>query len=342
LRLNRKSKFSEIFSIKGLSFLIRAVHIGFRTGENQMTDHVETMAYDVTVPWHGLGVRVDKNISPDEMLKAAKLDWKISAEPIYTKTEAGEIRIPGKRAMIRSSDRRIMGIASKNWHPFQNENLLKFFTDYCSAGGASLETAGSLRNGQIVWALANLHDGFKVGGNDQVDGYLLFTSPHKIGEAIRVRTTTVRVVCANTLAMAERGGNIHYRQTHTSEFNIDAAKASVELAHETLARAAKRAQTIHNLKISIDDKINLIDKFFGNSETVLDFSENKRAQNVLESIEKAPGAEPETGWGFLNGVTHWADHVNGRNAATRMFKSWVGDTAKLKLEVEEHLFEMAS
>ena len=49
-----------------------------------MAHEVETMAYAGQVPWHGLGKQVDNNMSPDEMLKAAQIDWTVSKRPAYT------------------------------------------------------------------------------------------------------------------------------------------------------------------------------------------------------------------------------------------------------------------
>lgn len=52
-----------------------------------MAHLVETMAYAGEVPWHGLGVKVDDNLSPHEMMKAAGLDWTVSKRPGYTLSE---------------------------------------------------------------------------------------------------------------------------------------------------------------------------------------------------------------------------------------------------------------
>ena len=49
-----------------------------------MAHEVETMAYAGQVPWHGLGKQVDGDMSPDQMLKAAQIDWTVSKRPAYT------------------------------------------------------------------------------------------------------------------------------------------------------------------------------------------------------------------------------------------------------------------
>jgi len=70
----------------------------------------------------------------------------------------------------------------------------------------------------------------------------------------------------------------------------------------------------------------------------------KKLQQILASVEDAPGNKEiaGTGWAIMNGVTHWADHVYGHNAATRMMRSWNGDNANHKLEVERRLLELAA
>lgn len=315
-----------------------------------MAHEVETMAYAGEMPWHGLGAKVDPNSTPDEMLKAAGLDWTIVRTPIYCRVDDKEIRIPGRRAMVRSSDNKVLTIAGQDWKALQNKDLLNFFKEYSEAGGARLETAGSLRGGSIVWALAALNDGFNVGKGDRVNGFLLFTSPHRVGSSIAIRTTTIRVVCANTMAMAEAEGGVEYKQSHMTHFDWNAAKQAVEKAHECLKTAAKRANTLHELKIGARDRVRFLSQFFGGFELpddeLMTLASTDKLGNTLcavnNSVERAPGAEPETGWGILNGVTHWADHVNGRTAASRMFRSWVGDVSRTKLQVEKGLLELAS
>jgi len=220
---------------------------------------------------------------------------------------------------------------------------------YVRAGGATLETAGSLRDGKIVWGLARLNHSFNVTPGDRVEGYLLITSPHEVGKAITVRTTTVRVVCANTMAMAVSQGTVNYNQNHLSDFDVDRAREAVESAHEALQLAENRAKTLSNLKLSMEDavKLVLVPNFAPEmaemaTEDMMDATKQpKRLQGIINSILTAPGAVQDNGWGVLNGVTHYADHVLGRENATRMFRSWIGDMGYAKLAVEKTLLELA-
>jgi hypothetical protein len=57
----------------------------------------------------------------------------------------------------------------------------------------------------VVWLLACLPKDIRVGNDDAVEPYLLFSNSHDGSQAIDVRLTTVRVVCRNTLSFALNG-----------------------------------------------------------------------------------------------------------------------------------------
>jgi phage/plasmid-like protein (TIGR03299 family) len=315
-----------------------------------MAHEVETMAYAHQVPWHGFGNRVSEEATPDEICTAAGLDWDVVPEEIYIKVRGADgkpraRRVPGRKALVRSSDNKIMGICGNDWHPTQNREVFAFLQDWFKSGGVSMETAISLRGGAIVVALASIKQHFTVNSNDHVKGYLCFLVQHRVGFKHRLLNTGVRVVCANTMRIAEREGTEHYSQDHLSAFNFLKAKECVEEAHENLAAAGKRAQTIANLKLGVADRLLFINKFFGSPELTIDeliVSPPKHVGEINAAIENGPGADPNTGWGVLNGVTFWADHVNGLTGQSRLFRSWVGDIAKKKAQVENALVEMAT
>lgn len=312
----------------------------------------EMIAYAGETPWHGIGASLEVGSTPEQFLKAAKLDWSVDLKPLMCDLGTEMIPVPNKFALVRSSDNKIMTLASENWNPLQNSDTLDFMRRYCEAGGAVMETAGGLRDGSVVWALARLNHSFEVRPGDKVEGYLLFTSPHVVGQAITIRTTTVRVVCANTMAMAERGGKVDYRQSHLNAFDVNAAHAAVEGAHEQLRQAESRAKILDQLKISMEDAVRSVvvpvfaQDLLAEDPDVIKFlmkpgNMPKNVAEIIHSIDNAPGAIADSGWGVLNGITHWVDHVAGNSSETRLARAWTGDYARKKLQSEQILLDMA-
>lgn len=325
-----------------------------------MSHEVETMAYANEVPWHGLGANVAPDATIEQMQEAAGLNWRLVKAPLLIGAADGipdsalMEKCPDRAAWVRNTDGRVMATSSENWRPLQPADTLGFMRNYLAAGAAKLETAGSLRNGKVVWGLARLGHDFEVRPGDRVNGYLLITSPNIVGTCITIRTTTVRVVCANTMAMAEARGEVNYRQNHLSNFDVAAAKEAVGNAHEQLLQAEQNAKTLHRLKLSINDALIKVlvpvfhPELVEDAEVMAQIERPevmpKKIAQILESVERAPGAKEiaGTGWAVLNGVTHWADHVYGHNAGTRMMRSWMGDNSKNKLAVEAKLLELAA
>ena len=208
--------------------------------ELEIVNGVANMAYRQSsgVPWHGLGTPVEDGMSPIEMMKAANLDWTVSKKKSFVEIN-GENVETGQEALVRDSDGKILTNVSGNWKPCQNQEAFEFFNEFVNAEGANsmeMDTAGSLKDGQIVFAAANVNDGFTLAGGDEVKGYLLFSNPHVYGKSIDVKFVMTRVVCNNTLSMAltERGQPA-VRLSHRNHFNPEMVKELLGISHNRVA-----------------------------------------------------------------------------------------------------------
>ena len=140
-----------------------------------MAHEVENMFYVSNeengrfVPWHGLGVAVDKCLTSADALKVAGLDWKVDARPVFTDNG---IKIPGYVANTRDSDNSVLGIVSDKYKIVQNVDAFAF-TDSLIGEDCRYETAGSLRNGKSTFMLAKLPEKKILG--DEFGNYVCFT-----------------------------------------------------------------------------------------------------------------------------------------------------------------------
>lgn len=311
-----------------------------------MSHNVETMAYTNEVPWHGLGDKVAGNLTPKEMLKAAKLNWRVDRVPLFT---ADGDEVPGFAGLQRSSDKSVLDIVGSRYQPTQNEDVFEFFREFTEAGKAKMETAGSLRGGRYVWSLANLNASFTLKGGDRVNGYLLIASPHQQGKSLVIKFTTIRVVCNNTLTLALGAAGNTWRMNHRRTFDTITqaeAKDALGIAREQLGEFETNARTLSKIKMTRADAIKALAQVFQPDFEVKDLLKdsdllNLKMRVLLDVNEKAPGADPNTAWGVLNAVTYYADHVASRTPDKRLTNAWLGKTANQKETVLEALLELA-
>ena len=315
-----------------------------------MAHQVETMAYAGELPWHGLGVPVSNDLTPVQMMEKAGVDWTVHECESFVEFN-GE-RVPtGMKSLVRSTDARVLTNVGADWNPVQNEQAFEFFSEYVFAGDMEMHTAGSLRDGQMVWALAKVKDSFDLFGGDTVESYLLFSNPHQYGKSIDVRFTPIRVVCNNTLSLslsmqAER----QVKVGHRVEFNPGEVKEALGIASEKLATYREMAEYLGSKRFSMDKLIEYYntvyprtsDKRVQDKKLSVD-TLSRNAKQCLDVLETQPGAEFAEGswWQAYNSVTFVTDHIQGRNADNRLYSSWFGGNQTRKKNALETAIEFA-
>ena len=319
-----------------------------------MAHMVETMAYAGELPWHGLGTKVPADLTSDQMLVQAGLDWKVEKRPlIYNYSDTNDIfkssEVPGKEALIRTSDGKLLDVVGTDWNPLQNEEAFEFFNDFVQAGDMEMHTAGSLNDGKRVWALAKVKDAFEVFKEDVVEQYLLLSNPHMYGYAIDVRMTPIRVVCNNTLSFAlGQKSDKMVQVSHRTAFDADMVKETLGVAREKLQTYAEAAKFLSTKRAKKDDIMRYFDTLYPSmsKKEVEEGEEAKKSKNAelaMEIIHTQPGAEYGRGtwWQPFNAVTYMTDHMVGRDNNSRMNSAWFGLNKNKKIQALEKAIEFA-
>src|SRR5688500_2932449 len=119
-----------------------------------MSDNLEHMYYVGKKPWHALGVEDDENIGLEEGFEKSGLNWSVSKETIYLNDGT---EVPENFAIVRSSDRSVLGSVGSRYNVYQNHEAFKWFEPFLDSGLVKFHTAGSLQNGRRVWILAKIN-----------------------------------------------------------------------------------------------------------------------------------------------------------------------------------------
>lgn len=294
------------------------------------------------VPWHGLGVEVSNDMTPEQMMVAANLDWTVSKSDMFYNYNGKEQKA-NTQALIRDSDGFMFDTVGEDWKPVQNSEAFEFFTDFVEKGQMQMDTAGALKDGRIVWALASINSGFTLFGGDEVEGFLLFTNPHMYGKSIDVRFCATRVVCNNTLTMAlrEKSKNV-VKINHRSEFDAERVKEILGVSQHKVEEFKEIAEFLGSKRYTKDDLINFYGEIFGTSK-VEGKQLSRNGEQAMEMIETQPGADFAKGtfWQAFNSVTYVADHVLGNAASSRLKSAWFGQNAIRKQKALQLAFDMA-
>lgn len=310
-----------------------------------------SMAYAGDTPWHGLGTRVLPDLAPEAMLKAANLDWRVEKHPLFAELNGKRIRTEA-HALVRDSDQKILSVVTDSWNPVQNSEAFEFFSEFVHAGDMEMHTAGSLKGGKQVWALAKVKDSFfDLFGGDRVESYLLFSNPHQFGKGITVQFTPIRVVCNNTLTLSLNSHSSNmFRMSHNQVFNPEVVKNTLGIATDKLAKYKEMATFLGEKKFNNENIVDYFNRIFplttrspADATDRVAYLESRAAKNAYDIMETQPGAKFAEGswWQAFNAVTYMVDHKLGKSDNSRLASAWYGVNKDRKIKALNVAVEMA-
>lgn len=144
-----------------------------------MAHEISSMAYIGATPWHGLGNHLSEHQPIQIWLKEAGMDWTIEQSDVLFNADTSALHIrpySDSKVLFRSDSLTPLSVVSNRYKVVQPHEVLNFYKDLVSVGGFELETAGVLKGGRKLWALAKTGQEAKIKGNDRIKAYLLLAT----------------------------------------------------------------------------------------------------------------------------------------------------------------------
>lgn len=335
-----------------------------------MSNGRENMAYVGKTPWHGLGHSLQPGASLDTWIKAAGLDWTVSMRPSFYPRQAtllGNaspdgpfIQSADNFHVVRDDTEASLGVMTGRYNPVQPSEVMAFFREFILTDERfQLETAGSLKAGKVIWALAKFDTAMTAGGDAHVN-YVLLTTSYNGSLATTAQATSIRVVCNNTLTASiyDKAGTATVKVPHSRKWT----QAVQEDAHERLTLIASEFDKYKVLadalagtrmaKATTEDFLKAI--AYGPTHGKPEAEQSGQAKANLDRLfqswaQTATETEGDTAWAALNAVTRFVDHDRNTRmkggvtnvADARMASSFYGSGAVIKGDAVRRLAAMA-
>ena len=318
-----------------------------------MAHEVETMAYVDAVPWHGLGNQLTPKQPIEIWQREAGMDWRINeSEVLYSVSGGDGLHLksnPDNKVLFRSDTFSPLSVVSKRYRVVQPAEVLEFYRDLVSAGGFELETAGVLKGGKKLWALAKTGQETLLKGNDKVKAYLLLATSCDGTLCTTAQFTSVRVVCNNTLRMAvgDTGGSV--KVPHSTQFDPQQVKQALGLGLSSWETFVNDMRQLAERKVKKFEAMNFLINVLGDSAVPLNEQPNTKAIQNVYTLFSGEGKGSDmasasgTAWGLLNGVTEYVDqHRRARSTDHRLDSAWFGPGAAIKEKAFHEAMKLAA
>lgn len=301
-----------------------------------MADNIEVsgnkaaFASRAVAAWHKLGTVFDnarKMTTRDMLVESHTADWNVRLAPFGDATGDLYVATPNLFIVERDNpftpgDVDALAVVGKRYREVQNEEVAGFGDTVAEISGARWETMGSLDSGRRFFGSLAFEDSIILDPNgraDEIKKYLVVASSHDGTMQVTAMKTNVRVVCANTLAMAFGNNSGKFTARHTGDIKgriEDARKAlGMSVAYDEVFEA--EAQRLIETEITHSQFLDIVQSVYPKPEADVKGAEKKWDNKIalLEDIYTGKGDQGDTmsgitgtAWGALNAMTERIDY----------------------------------
>lgn len=280
-----------------------------------------------TPAWHGEGNLVQEwPGSWKEASRLAGIDWDIEVHEVAVKRGEEWHPSPEYKALLRSDNKAVLSIAGENYAPIYNADfgeLIEVVMSGATGKQPLFDALVSLRGGRVI-AATMITDVAEVPGDPSpLAMYAVFFTSHDGSYATRCGQTTVRVVCANTLGMADADFNrtkADFKFKHTAGWKdriedvkegmtriLDSHKYYLDMATDLAGQQVSREQVTEFvdkwIPYSTDMSARQMTNVMKDRATFWDLYEGELGAQTLEGIRG-------TKWGVLQAAVEMKDHFS--------------------------------
>lgn len=314
-----------------------------------MAHEVQTMAYAGAVPWHNLGNILAPNQPLEVWQKQAGMDWRIESSPVHYQGQDQLRQFNDAKVLFRSDTNEALSVVSNRYQVVQPREVLEFYRDLVDMGGFQLETAGVLKSGRKLWALARTGQEMMLKGNDLVKGYLLLATACDGTLATTAQFTSVRVVCNNTLALATSDSQGAIKVPHSTKFDADLVKQQLGVGISSWQRFVTDMRKLADRPVNPFEARRYLVELLGEPALPIHEQPNSKALNRVFDLFDGAGkganlaSSEGTAFGLLNSVTQFIDHERrARNDDNRLDSAWFGAGAAIKQKALQQAIALAA
>jgi len=307
-----------------------------------MAHLIESMAYANATPWHGLGNHLSEKQPIEVWAQQAGMDWNIREASVRFVAEhdaniSSIHTFPENKVLFRSDTNAPLSVVSQRYQVVQPREILEFYRDLTEISGFELETAGVLKGGKKIWALAKTGQSTALKGNDITNGYVLLATACDGTLATTAQFTSIRVVCNNTLAVALSGGSGAVKVPHNTNFDPEAVKKQLGISVSSWEEFMYRMKGLSERKVKSVEAERYFLRVFTDHNAKASGQTNERAMAKALTLFDGHGKGSDldsskgTAFGLLNAVTEFVDHERrARSVDHRLESAWFGQGANIK------------
>lgn len=306
-----------------------------------------------------LGSSISSRMPVEQQIIAAGLDWKVLVEaPRYGEKIGQELKAESFPIAYRSDTGEALTCITDSWVPYQNDEFLRDFNNFCNRAGLQMERAGYLKKNSVKTGIYNMVFATALvpetlGGrfvlddraNDVLEARVVFYNHHQYGYGAGAHLYHTRLVCTNGMTLRIKNSTklarhitSHLKDGQKISDILNSLKQNVSEFNSDMLALANTGITQSEAQDFLIDTFGDRSKPWEKQPMVVRASAEIFAGNMDDIVSDVKGvtlgssssAAYNTAYGLLQSVTAFETHLRGNSQSTQaqMINLWAGEAAK--------------
>lgn len=257
-------------------------------------------------------------LSVEGALGALGLDFTVETRKTYTHTPKGHrMPIPDMFANVRTDTEEILGVVGNRYHVVQNRDALSLGNVLLDTGEASIESGWALRGGRqtgITLRIPSMDIAVPGDGGGFLQMFLMLQNSHDGNSSVTGHIGPVRIACTNMVRLFIRSAVSSFKIRHTSgiEGKVAAMRDSLGMTFRYKVAAEAEIDRLMNTTL-VESQV---DAILRSAFPIRDEASDAQRENSVqfELLRNWQSSDTiadvrETGWGLVNSVNEYFEHL---------------------------------
>ncbi|MEV8319404.1 DUF932 domain-containing protein [Streptomyces sp. NPDC059900] len=262
---------------------------------------------------------------PVEDVKRRLFGWRAVASPVYVEgpVTGGLVRVPERRAFVRSDTGHVMGIFGEGYRAHAYEQWLIDTVAQVLDADLAIGSAGLLRQGAVAWVSVEVPENVRTPEGVEFRPHLFAATSFDGSLATTFKRAVTNIVCDNSMSagLAESGQQLKIRHSRHSPLRLGEARQALHIVYEIADAFAAQVKRLCETSVSERQWADFIDAHAplpdepGRSRTLAEHKRESLDRLWRNDMRVAPWQH--TAYGVLQAVSTFTHHEQTVRGAAR-------------------------
>jgi phage/plasmid-like protein (TIGR03299 family) len=299
--------------------------------------------FATSTPWGNNAAEIKTSFtSVEDVMQESGLNYHVGLQDCFL---ANGVKVPKTKITVREDNGSVMGTVGDRYTPLQNRDAFAWFQDFIDAKVATIEHAGSLKKGQLVFIQAKINaPPVEIVKGDEVQSYITMLNSFNGSTSVFAGFFPRRIFCQNQLPALKASKMLKLKHTKNLHVGMEKIAEIMDVQNQEFIATTEQYKYLASVGVNPKDIEKYVKLVFGKGADDETEIRVNRIDEITEAFESGLGQSGATRnyYGLFNALNETLNYTAGRSVDSRLSSLWMGVNAQVNQKALDVALEMSA